>query len=190
LTVTQGKGSWWIQLTASIFMFYDTHVIVLACDLQPTNHDSAHNTLRIGEQIRGCESAVLRICNMITFVHPVLTHTYANAQQLSGMPMGYASLMFSVIQFCLNLLNKGGVLNSPKKLQLWQIAKPSQVNWGTLGKQDSGGVWEHQGTWGAGGGCCRFVRGLQTYHAQKLNQKRSVQTHSLVLMCCTYIFTS
>jgi len=68
----------------------------------------------IGERIiRGCASAVLRVCNMIELVHAKLTHTYAATRRLSGMPVGRATVMLSVFQICWSLLKKGGLLDSP-----------------------------------------------------------------------------
>jgi len=92
-------------------MFYDVCMIVLACDLRPTKHEPAYGIRHIGEQIiRGCASAVLRVCNMIELVHAKLTHTYAATRRLSGMPVGRATVMLSVLQICWILLQKGGVL--------------------------------------------------------------------------------
>jgi len=51
--------------------------LYLACDLRPTNHEPVYGIRHIGERIRGCASAVLRVCNMIELVHAKLTHTYA-----------------------------------------------------------------------------------------------------------------
>jgi len=75
-------------------MFFDACMIVFG--MWPATHQPWHvyDTLRIGEQIRGCASAVLRVCNMIELVHAKSTHTYAAARRLSGLPVGCAMLMF------------------------------------------------------------------------------------------------
>jgi len=98
--------------------------LCFACDLRPTNHDLVYDVLRIGGRIRGCASAVLRVCNMIELVHAALTLTYAAARRLSGMSVGCATLSFSVFRICSSLLKKGGMLHSPDNLQSWQIAQP------------------------------------------------------------------
>jgi len=60
-------------------------------------HTHAYDTRHIGERIRGRASAGLRVCNMIELVHAKLTHTYAAARRLSGMPRGLCYVdVFSV----------------------------------------------------------------------------------------------
>ena len=69
--------------------------LLLACDLRPNDQDPVHDTLHIGERMRGCPSAaMLRICNMIELVHAKKTHTYAAARRLSGMPRGPQRLSY------------------------------------------------------------------------------------------------
>jgi len=88
--------------------------LCLVCDLRPTNHDPAYDTRHIGERIRGCVSAVVRVCNMIEVMYSKLKHTYADTRRLSGMPRGrwYVDafciiFMFSVFRIRLSLLEVG-----------------------------------------------------------------------------------
>jgi hypothetical protein len=41
------------------------------------------------------------VCNIVELVHAKITHTYAAARRLSGMPSGLCYLMFSEFQICL-----------------------------------------------------------------------------------------
>jgi len=73
-------------------MFCDACMIVFG--MWPAIHQPWHHLrpLRIGEQIRGCASAVLRVCNMIELVHAKLTHTYAAARRLLSQVCPWAVL--------------------------------------------------------------------------------------------------
>jgi len=78
----------------------------------------------IGERIiRGCASALLRVCNMIELVHAKLTHIYAATRRLSGMHVGRATMILSVSQICWSLLKKGlrGVMDSPENMQFGRL---------------------------------------------------------------------
>jgi len=61
-------------------------------------------------------SAIENTFFMIELAHAKLTHTYAVARRLSGMPVGCATVMLSVSQICWSLLKKEGVLDSPENM--------------------------------------------------------------------------